>query len=113
MQRRATLKDILQPVAGVQLGSYVANEGRALFELPEQRGMGGIVAKRKANIYQAGKRTSDWLKIKARLQQEFVVGGFTAPKGSRKHLAQWGWALTLTANSGTMGMPVLSLAPKD
>jgi hypothetical protein len=34
----------------------------------------------------AGKRTSDWLKIKARLQQEFVVGGFTAPKGSRKHL---------------------------
>jgi hypothetical protein len=33
-----------------------------------------------------GKRTSDWLKIKARLQQEFVVGGFTAPKGSRKYL---------------------------
>jgi ATP-dependent DNA ligase len=29
---------------------------------------------------------SDWLKIKARLQQEFVVGGFTAPKGSRKYL---------------------------
>src|SRR6201982_1618598 len=37
-------------------------------------------------IYRPGKRTSDWLKIKARLQQEFVVGGFTAPKGSRKYL---------------------------
>ena len=48
--------------------------------------MEGIIAKRKDSIYRPGKRTSDWLKIKARLQQEFVVGGFTAPKGSRKHL---------------------------
>jgi bifunctional non-homologous end joining protein LigD len=48
--------------------------------------MEGIVAKRKDSIYRPGKRTPDWLKIKARLQQEFVVGGFTAPKGSRKHL---------------------------
>jgi ATP-dependent DNA ligase len=31
-------------------------------------------------------RTSDWLKIKARLQQEFVVGGFTEGKGSRQRL---------------------------
>ena len=61
-------------------------EGKALFELTKQKGMEGVVAKRKASIYQPGKRTSDWLKIKARLQQEFVVGGFTAPKGSRKHL---------------------------
>src|ERR1700744_225845 len=38
------------------------------------------------SLYRPGKRTPDWLKIKARLQQEFVVGGFTAPKGSRKHL---------------------------
>ena len=36
--------------------------------------------------YRPGKRTSDWLKIKARLQQEFVVGGFTEGKGSRKNL---------------------------
>ena len=48
--------------------------------------MEGIIAKRKDSIYRPGRRTSDWLKIKARLQQEFVVGGFTAPKGSRKHL---------------------------
>src|ERR1700741_372457 len=48
--------------------------------------MEGIVAKRKDSLYRPGKRTSDWLKIKARLQQEFVVGGFTAPKGSRKYL---------------------------
>jgi bifunctional non-homologous end joining protein LigD len=48
--------------------------------------MEGIIAKRKTSVYQPGKRTSDWLKIKARLQQEFVVGGFTEGKGSRKNL---------------------------
>ena len=48
--------------------------------------MEGIIAKRKESIYQLGRRTSDWLKIKARLQEEFVVGGFTEGKGSRQRL---------------------------
>jgi bifunctional non-homologous end joining protein LigD len=85
----------LKPAAGIQLGSYVDAEGKALFELTKERGMEGIIAKHKGSIYRPGKRTSDWLKIKARLQQEFVVGGFTAPKGSRKHLgAVVLWAYT-------------------
>ena len=86
LERRALLERIIKPVPGIQLGTYVQNEGKALFQLVKEKGMEGIIAKRKDSIYRAGKRTSDWLKIKARLQQEFVVGGFTAPKGSRKHL---------------------------
>jgi bifunctional non-homologous end joining protein LigD len=86
LERRALLEHIIKPVSGIQLGSYVQNEGKALFQLVQEKGMEGIIAKRKDSIYRPGKRTSDWLKIKARLQQEFVVGGFTAPKGSRKHL---------------------------
>ncbi|MBV9875070.1 MAG: hypothetical protein JO025_10115 [Verrucomicrobia bacterium] len=46
--------------------------------------MEGIIAKRKDSLYRPGKRTSGWLKIKARLQQEFVVGGFTAQKAFRR-----------------------------
>jgi bifunctional non-homologous end joining protein LigD len=86
MDRRSCLERALKPREGVQLGSYVEGEGKALFNLMKEKGMEGIIAKRKDSIYRPGKRTSDWLKIKARLQQEFVVGGFTAPKGSRKHL---------------------------
>ena len=86
LERKQVLEHILKPVAGIQLGSYVEEHGKALFELTKEKGMEGIIAKRKDSIYRPGKRTSDWLKIKARLQQEFVVGGFTAPKGSRKHL---------------------------
>jgi bifunctional non-homologous end joining protein LigD len=86
LQRRALLERIVKPVPGIQLGPYVQNEGKALFQLVKEKGMEGVIAKRKDSIYRPGKRTADWLRIKARLQQEFVVGGFTAPKGSRKHL---------------------------
>ena len=86
LERRSVLERVLKPRAGIQLGSYVEDEGKALFNLTKEKGMEGIIAKRKDSIYRPGKRTSDWLKIKARLQQEFVVGGFTAPKGSRKYL---------------------------
>jgi bifunctional non-homologous end joining protein LigD len=80
------LEQILKPSTGVQLGTYVEDKGKTLFNLTKEKGMEGIIAKRKDSLYRPGKRTSDWLKIKARLQQEFVVGGFTAPKGSRKYL---------------------------
>src|SRR3984893_1318762 len=86
LERRKVLERVVKPREGVQIGSYVEAEGKALFQLTKEKGMEGIIAKRKERIYRPGKRTSDWLKIKARLQQEFVVGGFTAPKGSRKHL---------------------------
>ena len=84
-------------------------EGTALFELTKEKGMEGITAKRKDSIYRPGKRTSDWLKIKARLQQEFVVGGFTAPKGAESISARWCLALTRKANSDTMAMRVRGL----
>jgi bifunctional non-homologous end joining protein LigD len=86
LERRNALERILKPTKGIQFGSYVDAKGKALFELTKEKGMEGIIAKRKDSLYRPGKRTSDWLKIKARLQQEFVVGGFTAPKRSRKHL---------------------------
>jgi len=41
----------------------------------------------KTSVYRPGKRSPDWLKIKSRPQQEFVVCGFTEGKGSRKYSA--------------------------
>src|ERR1700730_17785843 len=48
-----------------------------------EKGLEGIIAKRKGSTYQPGRRSPDWLKIKARPQQEFIVCGFTEGKGSR------------------------------
>ena len=38
-----------------------------------------------SSVYRPGRRSLDWLKIKSRPQQEFVVCGFTEGKGNRKH----------------------------
>jgi bifunctional non-homologous end joining protein LigD len=83
--RRDRLEQIINPVPGIQVGGYVENHGIDLYRLAKEKGLRGIVAKRKTGTYRPGKRSPDWLKIKARLQQEFVVCGFTEGKGSRKH----------------------------
>src|SRR5258705_9121295 len=85
VQRRKRLEEIITPVSGIQVGGYVANQGKDLFDLAKAKGLEGIIAKRKTSIYRPGKRSPDWLKIKSRPQQEFVVCGFTEGKGSRKH----------------------------
>jgi len=85
LQRRDRLRQIITPVAGIQVGGYIENHGKDLFHLAKEKGLEGIIAKRKTSIYRPGKRSPDWLKIKSRPQQEFVVCGFTEGKGSRKH----------------------------
>ena len=47
-----------------------------------QRGQEGVIAKRAASTYQPS-RSKDWLKFKCSLEQEFVIGGYTDPQGSR------------------------------
>src|SRR5882724_8151222 len=86
VQRRERLEEIITPVAGIQVGGYIEEHGSDLFQLAKEKGLEGILAKRKRSTYQPGRRSPDWLKIKSRLQQEFVVCGFTEGKGSRKHL---------------------------
>ena len=85
VQRRERLQEIITPVPDIQVGGYLESRGRDLFQLAKERGLEGIIAKRKSSIYRPGKRSPDWLKIKSRPQQEFVVCGFTEGKGNRKH----------------------------
>src|SRR3984893_58369 len=85
VQRRERLQEIITPIAGIQVGGYLEKRGIDLFQLAKEKGLEGIIAKRKESTYQPGRRSGDWLKVKARPQQEFVVGGFTEGKGSRKH----------------------------
>jgi bifunctional non-homologous end joining protein LigD len=83
VQRRERLQEIITAVAGIRVGGYIEKRGIDLFKLAKERGFEGIIAKRKGSIYRPGKRSPDWLKIKSRPQQEFVVWGFTEGKGSR------------------------------
>jgi bifunctional non-homologous end joining protein LigD len=56
-----------------------------LMEAVREKGLEGIVAKRRNSRYEPGRRSGAWLKCRLAREQEFVIGGFTAPKGSRTH----------------------------
>jgi bifunctional non-homologous end joining protein LigD len=85
LERRKELLALLLPARGVvSRGDYVLEHGREFFDAAAEQRLEGIVAKKRASRYAAG-RSRDWLKLKCQLRQEFVIGGYTAPQGSRAH----------------------------
>jgi DNA ligase D-like protein (predicted ligase) len=80
--RKRLLRDAFQFRDPLRLTTYVWNEGQALYRQACQRGDEGVIAKLADSTYE-GRRSPDWLKFKCVLDQEFVIGGYTAPKGSR------------------------------
>ena len=77
-------KDVTTAQAVIQFSDHYPEKGLALFEAAKQRGLEGIVAKKRNSRYEE-KRTNDWLKIKITQRQECVIGGYTDPEGSREY----------------------------
>jgi bifunctional non-homologous end joining protein LigD len=69
----------------IRLSEVSRGDGRALLAEATARGWEGLIAKRAASPYRPGRRSPDWLKLKLVREQEFVVGGWTDPRGSRRH----------------------------
>lgn len=89
--RKARLKELLRAhmpsnLAGarIRLSEHVVGSGGLFFEQACKLGLEGIVSKQVNAAYVAA-RTSDWLKVKCKRRQEFVVLGHTDPAGSRAH----------------------------
>lgn len=83
-RRKALLRELLERAdPRLFYSEHVHDAGEDLFEAARERGMEGIISKRAGSAYRSG-RSTDWLKIKAVETREFVVVGYTAPKGSRK-----------------------------
>jgi len=82
-KRKAALESIVIPGRGVLYSKHVIGTGTVLFDFARERGLEGIVGKRRESRY-VERRTKDWVKIKTLQRQEFVVGGWTEPRGSRK-----------------------------
>lgn len=59
------------------------DDGQALYDAAEAEGLEGVMAKRRASPYEAGRRSSNWRKVKVRLVQELVVGGWLTGEGAR------------------------------
>jgi len=93
--RRAVLEQVMAGTNQLLLSRRLAQNGLEAFALARQRGFEGLVAKNGASRYREG-RSTEWLKVKVRQEEELVVGGYTPPTGSRAYFG----ALLLGAYSG-------------
>jgi len=86
-ERRAELERLLgRPTAPLFVSRRLVRDGKAAYSEAKRLGWEGIIAKDERSPYQPGIRSAFWRKVKVRKESEFVIGGYTAPKGGRQHL---------------------------
>lgn len=86
IERKAALEKLL-PKSGlskIQYSPHVFEKGKKFFASAQKNKLEGMIAKEIQSRY-ASRRSRSWLKIKVHARQEFIICGFTAPRGSRKH----------------------------
>ena len=84
MERKEILKATVRTSERVTLSDYIEREGRAYYAAIIERGLEGIIVKRKESRYALGRRTRDWLKVKKRETIDAVVCGLTEGEGVRE-----------------------------
>jgi bifunctional non-homologous end joining protein LigD len=85
-ERKAKLEELLKKPPGViRYSVSFTKDIPELLDRAQKLGLEGLIGKRAGSRYEAGKRTGAWIKIKLHQEQEFVIGGFTQPEGSRKY----------------------------
>lgn len=83
--RRKLLRQILPRTRPpLRLSPLLKGSPDRIWSEVQRLGLEGIIAKRKDSPYQAGGRGGAWLKIKSNQEQEFVIGGYTQPRGGRQ-----------------------------
>jgi bifunctional non-homologous end joining protein LigD len=83
-ERKKKLKSLLVAGDVLRYSDHYETQGIALFNMAREKGLEGILAKKRDSIYQEH-RSREWLKIKIRHRLEAVIGGYTEPEGSRPH----------------------------
>jgi bifunctional non-homologous end joining protein LigD len=81
-ERKRLLRGLLTFDDPLRFTEHRDTDGEAYYREACARGWEGVIAKRADAPYQAG-RSRDWLKFKCENGQEFVIGGFTDPQGTR------------------------------
>jgi bifunctional non-homologous end joining protein LigD len=92
-QRRAALEQLLPNPGRIFLSARLSDGGLKAYQAARRKHLEGVVAKHASAPYIEA-RSRDWLKFKVHQEDEFVIVGYTAPAGSRKHFG----ALLLAAH---------------
>jgi bifunctional non-homologous end joining protein LigD len=83
-------KELLQRVCDradevIRYSGEVGSDPEPLLNQVKQLGLEGLIGKRRGSVYEPDRRSGLWIKLKVLNEQEFVIGGYTPPGGSRKH----------------------------
>jgi DNA ligase D-like protein (predicted ligase)/DNA ligase D-like protein (predicted 3'-phosphoesterase) len=97
-ERKAILQGSLKEGTNVLLCDFIEEKGEAYFQSALEKGLEGVVAKRKDSIYEEGLRTGSWLKIKKLKTCDCVIFGYT--KGSESRGATFGALLLGVYDNG-------------
>ena len=82
--RRAAAESAIGKTQGLMISHRLTDNGLEAFRFAKKKGYEGVVAKDMSSPYIEG-RSPKWLKIKVHQEDEFVIGGFTKPEGSRPY----------------------------
>lgn len=82
--RRAELEQIFLKPGRIILSARLSKSGLKAYEAAKRKGFEGVVAKNAASPYREG-RSADWLKFKVRQEDEFIIVGYTPPRGARQY----------------------------
>ena len=105
LERKEVLRSLLPGRGPVRFADHIAERGEPFFASVLSLGLEGVVAKRADSTYQ-GLRSEDWLKIRQARTGDFVIVGYTSPKGSRAgfgslHLGAWNGRWVYMGRVGT------------
>jgi bifunctional non-homologous end joining protein LigD len=81
-ERKTRLERLIVPEHGVMYSKHVIGTGKQLYEFAVRESLEGIIGKVRTSPYRSI-RSREWVKVKSKHRQEFVIGGWTEPRGSR------------------------------
>src|SRR3954454_512243 len=69
----------------IRYSGTIDGDAEQLLSEVRRRGLDGIIGKLRDSVYEPGRRSGAWIKLKCVNEQEFVIGGYTPPQGARKY----------------------------
>jgi len=85
-ERKSLLEKLCaHAVDPLRFSAGLGGDPRRLLSEVKRRGLEGIIGKQRDSVYEPGRRSGAWIKLKCVNEQEFVIGGYTPPGGARKY----------------------------
>jgi bifunctional non-homologous end joining protein LigD len=85
-ERKAKLEKLLTESPGdIRYSASLGTDAAKILDQARHLGLEGLIGKHVGSLYETGRRSGNWIKLKLHHEQEFVIGGYTEPEGSRSH----------------------------